>query len=168
FKEKVEIKETAVDVDVLKSSVKEAVRLLLGSGSDEHKPYVVQAGDTGVAIAKKLKMPLHKLMQLNPGVKWNRLQIGQELNTTETKPLLTVVYTRELTWRIDVPYTFEEIEAPHLPPHTIKVQRRGQDGRKEITARITYENGREVARHIIREKILKPAVRQVVVMGPSG
>lgn len=166
FKEKVEIKETAVDADLLKSSVKDAVRLLLGSGNGDHKPYVVQAGDTGVGIAKKLNMPLNKLMQLNPGVKWNRLQIGQELNTTEAKPLLTVVYTRELTWRMDVPYTFEEIEAPHLPPHTVKIQRRGRDGRKEITARITYENGREVARHIIREKILKPSVPQVVVMSP--
>lgn len=166
FKEKVEIKETAVDADILKSSVKDAVRLLLGSGNGENKPYVVQAGDTGVSIAKKLHMPLNKLMQLNPGVKWNRLQIGQELNITEAKPLLTIVYTRELTWRVDVPYTFEEIEAPHLPPHTIKVQRRGQDGRKEITARITYENGREVSRQIIREKILKPSVRQVVVMSP--
>jgi len=166
FKEKVEIKETRVDADLLQSSVKDAVRLLLGSGNGENKPYVVQAGDTGVGIAKKLHMPLNKLMQLNPGVKWNRLQIGQELNTTEAKPLLTIVYTRELTWRMDVPYTLEEVEAPHLPPHTVKVQRRGQDGRKEITARITYENGREVSRHIIREKILKPSVRQVVLMSP--
>jgi LysM repeat protein len=164
FKEKVEIKEASVNVDLLKPSVKDALRLLLGSANGGKKPYVVQQRDTGVSIAKQLKMSFNKLSQLNPGVKWNRLQIGQELNVTETKPLLTIVVTRELTWAIDVPYSLEEVESSELPPGAVKVQRRGQWGKKEITARITYENGREVTRKVIRETVLRPAVRQVVLM----
>ena len=41
--------------------------------------YVVAAGDTGLGIARKLGLRFDGLQKLNPGVKWERLQIGQKL-----------------------------------------------------------------------------------------
>ncbi|MDR0902934.1 MAG: LysM peptidoglycan-binding domain-containing protein [Opitutaceae bacterium] len=41
--------------------------------------YMVAAGDTGLAIARKFDMPFADLRKLNPGVRWERLKIGQKL-----------------------------------------------------------------------------------------
>ena len=44
--------------------------------------YKVVAGDTGEAIAKKLHITFSQLEKLNPGVNWNKLQVGQILHTS--------------------------------------------------------------------------------------
>jgi LysM repeat protein len=44
--------------------------------------YKVVAGDTGEAIAKKLHITFSQLKKLNPGVNWNKLQVGQILHTS--------------------------------------------------------------------------------------
>ena len=41
--------------------------------------YAVRNGDHDWAIAKKLGITVSQLHQLNPGVNWNRLQIGQAI-----------------------------------------------------------------------------------------
>lgn len=43
-------------------------------------PYVVVAGDTGIAIARKLNVSFELLQRANPTVVWSRLSIGQKIN----------------------------------------------------------------------------------------
>jgi len=42
--------------------------------------HTVKAGETPSTIARQYRVPLHKLMEANPGLNPNRLQIGQALN----------------------------------------------------------------------------------------
>lgn len=42
-------------------------------------PYVVVAGDTGIAIARKLNVSFELLQRANPAVVWSRLSIGQKI-----------------------------------------------------------------------------------------
>ena len=42
-------------------------------------PYIVVAGDTGVAIARKLNISFEALQRANPAVVWSRLSIGQKI-----------------------------------------------------------------------------------------
>ncbi len=57
-------------------------------------PYIVVAGDTGVAIARKLNVSFELLQRANPAVVWSRLSIGQKINrpatTTSTQTTTTV------------------------------------------------------------------------------
>lgn len=39
--------------------------------------YEIQPGDTGYAISRKMGIPLYEIEQVNPGVNWNALSIGQ-------------------------------------------------------------------------------------------
>jgi hypothetical protein len=49
------------------------------SGSGSGGVYTVKAGDALISIAKRHKVSLNDLMQANPGVDPQRLQIGQEI-----------------------------------------------------------------------------------------
>ncbi len=54
-------------------------------------PYIVVAGDTGVAIARKLNTTLEILQRANPAVVWSRLSIGQKINRPNTASANPVV-----------------------------------------------------------------------------
>lgn len=43
--------------------------------------YVVRSGDTGTKIASSLGVSVGDLQAVNPGVNWNRLQVGQKIKT---------------------------------------------------------------------------------------
>jgi LysM repeat protein len=61
--------------------------------SDGHGIYIVQPGDSGAAIAKKLCLSMQQLSDLNPNVTWSHLKIGQELKYVGlTKPPHPVFY----------------------------------------------------------------------------
>ena len=57
--------------------------------------YTVVAGDTGVAIARKLNVSFELLQRANPAVVWSRLSIGQKIsrpnppNNSQTTPVNT-------------------------------------------------------------------------------
>ena len=58
-------------------------------------PYLVVAGDTGTAIARKLNTTFDALQRANPSVTWSRLSIGQKLarpasTITQNPPNTTV------------------------------------------------------------------------------
>lgn len=46
------------------------------AGPDE---YIVKSGDTGAKIARAQGVSLSDLLAVNPGVNWNRLDVGQKL-----------------------------------------------------------------------------------------
>ncbi|MCB1105986.1 MAG: LysM peptidoglycan-binding domain-containing protein [Opitutaceae bacterium] len=46
------------------------------AGPDE---YIVKSGDTGAKIARAQGIALSDLLAVNPGVNWNRLDVGQKL-----------------------------------------------------------------------------------------
>lgn len=52
-----------------------------------------------------------------------------------------------------------------LDKSVTKTVQTGQNGEKEITAKIVYENGKEVGRHIVSEKVLKEPIAKVVEQG---
>ena len=54
--------------------------------------YKVVAGDTGEAIAKKLHITFSQLEKLNPGVNWNKLQIGQTLHASGSSTRVSGTY----------------------------------------------------------------------------
>ena len=46
-----------------------------------------------------------------------------------------------------------------------KVQTKGKHGKKQITAAVTEENGKEVKREVLKEKVVKEPVTKVVLVG---
>lgn len=50
------------------------------SSSSSAESYTVRSGDTGARIASRHGVSFSALSRANPGVNWNRLQVGQSLN----------------------------------------------------------------------------------------
>lgn len=44
------------------------------------RSYTIASGDSGFAIGRKTGLPFREIQQVNPGVDWNQLIIGQEIN----------------------------------------------------------------------------------------
>lgn len=49
-----------------------------------------------------------------------------------------------------------------------KVEQEGQTGEKQISTRIVYENGKEIARQVVSETVTKEPIQKIVAMGTLG
>lgn len=85
-------------------------------GVEETTEYVVESGMWGSKIATKFNTTLAKLEELNPGINWNNLQVGQKMivpNPDYFEPIITEVdeIDTSLTGdRFKVVYTAEDAD----------------------------------------------------------
>lgn len=75
------------------------------------------------------------------------------------------VVTRQETYTTSVPHTTTSCDDPSLPEGTWEVLVRGRDGEVQTTAEVTYINGRETGRKVLREYQTVAPVTEVVVWG---
>ncbi len=66
-----------------------------------------------------------------------------------------------------VPIPFKEVVKTNKSLENTKkhVSKEGKDGEKEVSTKITYEDGVEVSREVVGEKILKAAQDKIIVQG---
>lgn len=146
-------------------SAEEAVALLQ-TGTLEKETYAVQQGDVLGSIAKKHDLSIAQLMELNPGINESTLlQIGQELNVTVNKPLLTVKVVEEKLKVESIDYAHIVKEDPSLPKGEKKVISEGAVGKKKVAYLVTLENGERTERVVTDEEITQEPENRVVVVG---
>jgi uncharacterized protein YabE (DUF348 family) len=59
---------------------------------------------------------------------------------------------------VDVEFENKVVKSDELDVGTVRVVQKGQQGQKQLSVKITYEDGKEVDRQVIGEKILKQAI----------
>ncbi len=162
FKEDVQIEEMPVRTDEIKS-VNDAVAKVKESGTVDR--YTVKEGDTIWDIAVANDLTEKKLLELNPGFKPELMQIGQVIKLSDKKPLINVVSTFEQVVE-------EKIEAPieirrnsSMLQGKTKVIEEGADGLKEVRYKVVAENGVEVEKEVLAEKVKKEPETKVVEKG---
>ena len=77
-----------------------------------------------------------------------------------------VSYATE-TYSRSLPYETEYVIDPELPEGEERVVTAGSDGEMLCTAVVTYENGRETQRNVLRSRVTASAVNQVVAVGTA-
>lgn len=163
FKENIEIAESpAAPESIL--DLEEAKKMVL-LGSNKVQQYKVKEGDNLWDIARAQNMDVDQIALANPGLKPERLQIGQVLNLSKESPLITVVAVREVTLNEEVPYQVEVKQDNKLLLGEKKVLKKGAPGERTVTYRITRENGLETEREVLDEKVLREATTEVVARG---
>ena len=75
------------------------------------------------------------------------------------------VVTRQETYTTAVPHDTTSCQDPSLPEGTWEVLVRGRDGEVQTTAEVTYVNGQETGRKVLREYQTVAPVTEVVAMG---
>lgn len=138
----------------------------LKSTTEEIKKYIISQGDTLSEVANNHGMKYKELMKINPDLKEDSiLKIGQEINLTVPKPLVSVrtsekfVYTEPIEKKIEYQYD----DSKFTDYRNVILQ--GKDGLKEITANKIRINGLEEDNIIVSEKVLEEPVTEIVVVG---
>lgn len=164
FKEVVEIKTATVEPKLYVDSEEEALKRIL-YGKERPRYHRVRPGEVASRIARKYGLSIKELQRLNTGRDLNRLQVGDRLLVKAGKPLITVITLHQKRVREKIPFKEERRLVPHLPGGTLMVQQSGREGEKEVVYEIKCENGVEVDRRAIAERVIKPPVNQIIAVG---
>ncbi len=160
FKEEIKIKKIATKLGHLQNPDDVMNKLL--TGAEHNEIHVVVAGETLSTIAKNYGITLTELKEANPNINPERLNIGQELIMNKPAPMLTIQTVEVATYIEPIPYETVVTETDSLYKGDKKVKVQGVNGERSVTARITKENGIQVASvELASEKIKDPITEQV-------
>lgn len=96
----------------------------------------------------------------------DRVEPAEETGLTEGMNINVVrVDYKTITEVVTIPFK-EVVKADKSLANTKKrISQEGRNGEKEVTTQVTYEDGKEVAREIISEKITKSSRDKIIVQG---
>ena len=138
---------------------------ILARGTDKTLCYTVQRGDSLWAIAEANRLTVDNLRDANPEVQTDLLQIGQELSLIVPDPYVTLSSRETIVFTVNIPYSLSVDEDPEKWPWEETVIQAGQSGQKEVTQVIRREDGKEVSRNTLSEKILSYPVTKKIRRG---
>ena len=145
-------------------SSEEAVELIL-HGSQGIKEYEVKEGDTLWDIANANDIKVEDLVLANPDIDEELIRPGDIIKISQQQKLVTVITKEKLKYSEEVPFETEVREDNTLEKGKTKVIQQGKKGEKEILALVTKEDGKEVKREIIEEKVIKEPVKHIEAKG---
>lgn len=166
FGENVEISKNYIDIvgfdgyDTLDEAM-----AYIANGFKENRTHVVKKGENYWIIANYYGISPSDLESANPEIKPELLQIGQNINLTVPKPLITVYTVERSDYSIEIPFEVVYEPSADLFKEEMKTKTSGQLGEKAVTAEIFKKNGLEIEREITEESILSEPVNKVVYQG---
>ena len=161
--ENIEIKQ--VEANNSEIQKKEDLINYIIKGTDEEKKYIVEKGDTYWTIAEYFNMKLDDLISANPQSDSERIQIGDELNLIVPKPFINVQVKRTVIQEEKMPYETEYAYVSYMFNDEEIVSKAGKYGVSEIEAIVTEQNGIQIAKEVITEKVIAEPVTQLVTTG---
>jgi murein DD-endopeptidase MepM/ murein hydrolase activator NlpD len=163
FAENVQVNEIDTKLAYLKKP--EDVFDYVMTGAVEQRYHSVEKGQTLSGIAVSYGLSLSELMNMNPDVVPERLQIGQQIKLERVVPLLTVKTTEVATYIEAVPFeiTYENSSAMFKGEQTVRLT--GTNGERQVTAEIVKENGVETGKNELESVTLLQPTSQVVLVG---
>lgn len=163
FKEKVQIKKIDAKLGALED--KEETKLKLLTGAKKSKIHTVVAGESLSIIARAYGLTLKELIEANPTLDPTKLPIGQKLTVNKQVPMVTLETVEVATYMAPIPYTVVNEEDPNKYQGDKIVKVKGVDGIKDVTARITKENGVQVASKELSVTVQQQPVNEIVSIG---
>ena len=142
-----------------------AIETTLTSNTNGETTYEVQAGDTFMALALENGMTMSELEALNPGIDINKLMIGQVLNMKEEIPFLSVETVDHVTYTESVAAPVREVEDSSMYEGDTRVVSAGSAGTQQVTADVTYLNGKETGREVVETTVLTQPTERVIAVG---
>jgi len=163
FAEEIDIR--PVDTQLGRLDDAEEILERIQEGTVSERIHVVQRGETFSGIARQHGVTQAELESINPDVEPARLRIDQEIVLQHAVPLLTVQTVEVTTFSEVIPYETIYEDNPNIFRGEQSTRVAGVTGEREVTARITRNNGLEIARENLYEDVRVPASPAVVVRG---
>ncbi|MBE3520208.1 MAG: M23 family metallopeptidase [Firmicutes bacterium] len=163
IKENIEIVEKTVSTRMFRSK-EDALRILV-RGTDKIVTHIVQRGECLWTIAQANHMTVDDLRKANPQVKGDIIHEGDSLNLVVPDPYVTIQSKEKVVFTVSIPYATEVTYDDSLWPWQERVLVEGKNGQKLVTQEVVRENGQEVSRRTVDERILSYPVTRKVVRG---
>lgn len=146
----------------LKTAIEEVTK-----DQEKEQIYEVVSGDTLSQIAEKNELPLADLIAMNDTIEDENstIRVGDELIVTVPEPELSVERMEEVYYEED--YEAEIIYVDNddwYTTQTVTLQEPSA-GHRIVVADVTYRNGEETGREILKEEITYEAVPKIVERG---
>ena len=136
----------------------------LTSTKQRRRVYVVQKDESVLDIIKKFGMKLEEFNELNPNAS-DGIFMGQILNVTETERFLPIQYICEHETVTFLDYETVEVETSSLNVGVRAVLTKGERGEKISNYEVTYIDGIEQSRTVIKTTITKSPVVETIGIG---
>lgn len=163
FKQDITLNNEVVDSSLIMSKYQAASTLT----KDICKPieYTICDGDSLWSIARMFDVSVSKISEYNPKVNEELIHPGDKIKISNHKQLLTVITKERVKETKEIPFETEIKKDANLELGKTKVVEEGQKGKKEVLLYITKEEGNEISREIIEEKIVEEPKERVEIRG---
>ena len=146
-------------------SIDEAYELITKEHA-EKGTYTVKAGDSLYGIADSHNLTLDELFALNYGIDIDTaIYEGDLITITVPASEISVVVVEEASYDEEYSAAVEYVDNDTLYIGTENVLREGKKGERSVVALVTYVNGVESGREIIKETVTKEPVAKKVERG---
>lgn len=139
--------------------------MLSGNTSGESY-YSVVEGDDPWSISEKTGVPLKELQNLNPDMSKNFMP-GKQILVSRSVPMMKVQVTRRETYEQEQPYETEYIEDSKLLKGVEQVQTSGVNGVNQVVADVTYIDGVEILRNVVKTDPISEPKNRVIKRGTN-
>lgn len=166
IKGNVNLNETKIEPSEIISEDK--MLTLLSNGTLEKEKYTVKKGDTISSIAASYHLTVEDIYQLNPDIKNDIINIGDQLLVTTEKPLVTVQVKERVTKIEEIPFKIEYKKDNSKFENENILVKTGINGKKEVQYSYLRENGDIVERVILSEKVVEEPEPRVIIKGTKA
>lgn len=125
---------------------------------------VVNEGDTVEGIASAYNISVSELLQLNPELD-RPLETGQELLLRREAPMLSVLYSAQVSFLETIPFEVEYVDDPTLWAGEVKTVTYGVDGEALVMAMQTSIDGYQPDTDEIGRLIVVEPVAETIAVG---
>lgn len=164
FKEKVEVQKATVTAAEVLSE--DELENLIIKGTNKEIIHTVVEGDCIGCIAAQYNITSKDIYANNPGITEDTvLQLGQQINVTAVRPLVTVQVKENVTQQESIPFNTQINNNEKLPKGETKVVQQGKNGSKLVEYEIIKENGQIVERKVLKQEVIEEPVLHIVERG---
>ncbi|WP_313125987.1 G5 domain-containing protein [Proteiniclasticum ruminis] len=76
--------------------------------------------------------------------------------------------TKDIVTSQEIPFETIRVKSDKVPKGTEMTSQEGKSGKKESTHRVTYKNGKEVAREVLKEQVVLSPVSKIITVGTGS
>lgn len=163
FEQDIEIIEIELDDEVL-ISVKEA-EAMINENEIEANYYTVVSGDSFWMIAQNSKIPLSRLIELNPDMNPERIWPGNKILFEPADPKLDIIVRFQNTLVEPIEFATEYIQDNSLYASQRITTKAGVEGEERVTYDITMKNGYPTEVEVLQRETLVEPVTRIVKVG---
>ena len=137
----------------------------LVTGDVEEKNYEIKEGDTVWEVSVDLGVTFDEISKLNPNKDLEGLKPGDTIKYQKSEPMVNVISEVKVTDTEMIPYETEKVQDSNLYKDQSEVKEYGENGSKQVRAKLEVKNGEVINREVLESKVIKEAKTQVVAEG---